>query len=103
MNMGWRIDFTSNKKFLDEDIDDIVENLPEHYTNTHLKDILPHFQAKQPWGWSVICDIQFPHGQSISISGSNAISGDYAQGFAKYFKRALEDKGYYVQQKELQT
>ena len=84
--MGWSVDYRSDKVITQEDIQGIVDNLPEEYLGMGF--------PKQQWGWLTAVGIHNPIGNEISIGGSYGISGDIAERFANYFNRQLKKRGH---------
>lgn len=89
--MGWSANLTSNKGITFEEVDDIVNQLPEFLL------LFGHRVSLNEWGWSAATDISKPKNNELIISGSYRISGDKAETMVNYLKEKLEDKGHEIQ------
>lgn len=90
--MGWRADLVSQRTISEQEVNSIIESLPEQY---HLP---PYYglKVRQSWGWSARCDVFAPVANRISISGAYGISGDIAEEFVKYFMSELKKYGHTI-------
>ena len=82
--MGWNINITTEKDVSENDIEEIIADLPE---------TLSHGFGKQQWGWSLAVDLRLRDAREIGLSGSYGMSGKIAEGFAEAFARRLEKRG----------
>lgn len=88
--MGWGATLKSNKEITFNEVDIIVNHLPDY---------LLFFGSKprlNEWGWSTATDISKPKDNELDISGSYSISGDIAETMANYLKEKLEDNGHKI-------
>lgn len=90
--VGWLVVLKTDKYVLEQDIDEIVQNLP-----IGLKGAFRG--AKQQWGWSAGADIIIKE-QNLHLSGSYGISGGIAESITQHFKEALEKKSYKVERED---
>ena len=82
--MGYLCEIKSDRKFESEDIQEIVNNLPDEYQR---------FGQKSSWEWSLACDLKL-WGEKITVSGSYGISGEIAPKFVKHMRTELKKRGY---------
>lgn len=89
--MGWSASLKSNKEITFNEVNDIVNQLPEHLSFFGFQ---PHLNE---WGWNAATDISKRIGKELSISGSYGISGGKAETMAEYLKEKLEDNGHEIE------
>lgn len=82
--MGWSIDITTSKDVSENDIDEIINDLPDFLTQGF---------GKQKWGWSLAVDLCLRSSREISLSGSYSMSGENSELFAEAFARRLGKRG----------
>lgn len=86
--MGYIIRIKANKEIKEQDIDNIVNELPDNLKGP-MKSV-----GKQVWGWPCICDIILPKDNILEISGTYDISGHWAEQFVKFIQIKMDKKGY---------
>lgn len=91
--MGWSASLISDKEITFNEVENIVNRLPEHLLFCGFQ---PHLNE---WGWNAATDISKPTGKELDISGSYGISGQKAETMAKYLKEKLEDNGHKIEVK----
>lgn len=89
--MGWSIRFTASKNIHEDDVEQIVNNLPPKF-----RSCIPEIVVRQSWGWSAGVDIWKPENSTIKFSGTYGISGDIAEEFEQYFASELALLGYEI-------
>lgn len=87
--MGYSCRIRSNKEIKREDVQKIIDRMPEHYQSTGLKN----------WGWNMYCDISFPQGDRILISGESVNSGYAVEEFVDHFMSELISIGHKLEYK----
>ena len=60
--MSWYIDIKTDRTIEENDIQHIVDNLPEYLCPIRFK--------KQDWGWPCVVDVFLPKANSITIHGA---------------------------------
>lgn len=88
--MGWNLTLTSDKEITFEEVNEIVNGLPDYLGFFGYKPTL------NEWGWSAATDISKPTGNELGISGSYGISADKARPMMKYLKSQLESNGHKI-------
>lgn len=92
--LGWSIYINSDKPILEQDVDAIVEELPEI-----LKGPWEHLGIKpkrSDGGWHSACDIFAPEDKTLRIGGSYGMSGHIAEQMAEHLKKELEKQGHKI-------
>jgi len=91
--MSWSIRIKTDKEVNENDIDNIVANLPERYHG--LLGEKMGFR-KESWGWHTCVDIQkpVPGDKYLDLSGSCSISGYIACEMSDYMASCLRAKDY---------
>lgn len=91
--MGWSVTLCSSKIIAEDEIQDIVDCLPENLSS-------PIGNGKQRWGWHTGVDISLPKGKTIRISGSYGISGKIAVEFENYLRHKLVENNHVIRLEE---
>lgn len=89
--MGWSASLKSNKEITFNEVENIVNQLPDHLLFFGFKPNL------NEWGWNAATDISKPKDNELDISGSYGISGDKAEIMANYLKEKLENNGHEIE------
>ena len=87
--MGWKITLKANRPIFNEDIQAVIDNLPEDLQGAGFPD--------QTWGWLAATDIYYPEGNELEIAGSYTQSGHKAELMAQTLKMGLEKLGYTIE------
>lgn len=87
--MSYRCTLLADKNIKKEDIDVIIDNLPNNLCS-------PFGNSKQSWGWSCACDVYNPVENKLDIGGAYSISGHIANKFIDYITNELSSKGYII-------
>lgn len=87
--MGFRCTIYTKELINSDDIENILDNLPESLSN-------PIINTKQNWGWSCGLDVYKPESKSISVGGSYGVSGHISEPFVDYLSNHMKEKGYTI-------
>lgn len=90
--MGWRITLKADRPIMDEDVQKIVDELPEDLTAP----FFGPFPYRTSWGWLAATDIYYPEGNELELGGSYSISGAKARPMAERLTSELEKLGYTI-------
>lgn len=90
--MSWSITISASTDIKKENIDDIVDNLPEKLSR---KQAYKKIGAKvgQDWGWSCATDIYLPEGRKLKVRGAG-FSRHLSREMVSHIKEELRKKGY---------
>ena len=91
--MGWSIVLESDKVIREEEVDQIIKDLPSKYQFAKGELGIP---PKQTWGWSTAVDVFKPKGKTMRCTGSYGMSGRIAEEFCSYLAAKLETNGHSI-------
>jgi hypothetical protein len=86
--MAWNINLTSDKPLTEPSVALAIQELPGP---------LKAGFGKQPWGWSLAVDVRLRDEHTLGLSGSYAMSGEYARPAARAFAKILRGWGHVVE------
>lgn len=88
--MGWHVTVTSGKTIPVEDVQKVIDELPEEFG-------MKKTMEKQSWGWPCYGDVMKPSGNKISLGGACSMSGDKAEEFTAAISNGLKNLGHDVE------